>query len=315
MLENKIINQLKSNFPIIGGIGDDAAILPLSATESYIITKDILVEDIHFRRSYVDPISLGIKALQVNLSDIAAMGGRPNYVFLGISIPKNYPQKYIDDFLQSFSQNCKDENIQLIGGDTTSSPDKLFISVTVIGTSHNPKLRSQARPGDIIAMIGNLGHSYLGLQAFEQNISVQEEFKQALLRPKALLKEGLMLGSNMAVTAMMDISDGLLTDLKKLCRASNMLGEINIDYLQNTASFNDGCSILKLDPLAVMLTGGEDYGLLITIAPEGYKDLSFKLPIINIGKIIDKKNGGEVSFNKQIDISLQEFLHFGGLNS
>ena len=127
MTEDKVINFLQQEFLSLDGIGDDAAIF----AENYVISKDLLIEDVHFRRKYVDSKSLAYKALHVNLSDIAAMGASATYVMLGIAIPKNCDQ-YIDDFLRAFAQECKINDVVLIGGDTTASPDKLFISITII---------------------------------------------------------------------------------------------------------------------------------------------------------------------------------------
>lgn len=312
--EQKIIDTLKQSFPIAGGIGDDAAIFPLSATESYVITKDLMLEDIHFRRSYADPISLGYKALQVNLSDIAAMGAKAQYVLLGISIPSSCKDQYIYDFLHGFTEACHNENIHLIGGDTIGSTDKLSISVTVIGIASSPKFRTGANIGDIIAVVGNLGHAHLGLQAFEKNIQGLERFKNSFLRPQALLKEGILLGGNPSVTAMMDISDGLLTDLKKLCDSSGVAGELNTKNLENTQAFNNACKTLELDPLITMLTGGEDYGLLITVKPDSYEKLAQEFPLKNIGKIVKDKKAS-ISFDKNIDKPLKEFSHFGEFKS
>ena len=223
MNEDKIINFLQQQFLCPNGIGDDAAIF----AENHVISKDLLVEDIHFRRKYVDSKSLACKTLQVNLSDIAAMGAKALYVMLGIAIPKNYDQ-YVNDFLSHFAQECKMNNVLLIGGDTTAAPDKLFISITIIGETNNPKQRNTAKPGDIVCVVGNLGHAYLGLQAFERQLPGFEEFKEFFLKPKAAIPEGSWLGEQAAVTAMMDISDGLFVDLKKLCKASAVAGIIKI---------------------------------------------------------------------------------------
>jgi thiamine-monophosphate kinase len=307
--ETKIINYLKQNFISPGGIGDDAAII----TGSNLISKDLLVEDIHFRLKYTDAASLAHKALQVNLSDIAAMGGLPSHVLLGIALPQN-AQEYIDEFLQSFVQSCHQNNVELIGGDTCASPDKLYISVTIIGTAHTPILRSTAKIGDIVCAVGNLGYAHLGLQALESNTDIPKEFKQAFLKPNAAIKESLWLSSQASVTAMMDISDGLLTDLKKLCFASGVAAEINIDNLKNNIIFEESCSALNLNPLEVILTGGEDYGLLFTVKNDTYQELQANANFLikRIGKII-KGNKGEVAFSRNIDLSLKEFSHFGEL--
>ncbi len=207
----------------------------------------------------------------------------------------------------------------LIGGDTTASPDKLFISITIIGITDNPKQRNTAKIGDIVCVVGNLGYAYLGLQSFERQLAGFEEFKEFFLKPKAALQEGLWLGKQTAVTAMMDISDGLFVDLKKLCKASSVAGIINIDNLKATKLFLHACNNLALDPLSVQLVGGEDYGLLITVQAELYEEFSldflaaFSYPLKNIGKIITG-NAGEVIFDQPVELKLKVFSHFGELN-
>jgi thiamine-monophosphate kinase len=306
--EEKVINLLKQSFSVPGGIGDDAA-----SFGNYIITKDLLVEDIHFRRSYVNGENLAYKALQVNLSDLAAMGAQAKYILLGIAIPKECDE-YIDKFLHSFIQACYDNEVLLMGGDTTASTDKICLSITAIGISNNPKLRSTAKVGDIICVIGNLGHAHIGLQAFEMGIEGLDEFKQDFLRPKAALTQGIWLAEQQAVTAMMDISDGLFTDLKKLCFTSGVAGELKLENFKNSVAFDDACALLKLNPLAIMLTGGEDYGLLITVNPDMYEKLlaESNFMIRDVGRVIEGEKG-EVKFDKDIDFTLQEFSHFGEL--
>ena len=311
--ESKMINFLQQEFSITGGIGDDCA----TCLENQVISKDLLVEDVHFRRRYTNSKALAHKALHVNLSDIAAMGAKANYILLGLAIPQNYSE-YIDDFLVEFSKECKVNEIALIGGDISSSLDKLFISITILGIARKPKLRNTAKLGDIICVAGNLGHAYIGLQALEQNIPHLDKFKEAFLTPNAAIKEGLWLGQQEDVSAMMDISDGLFIDLKKLCNASSLSGEINLANFEITADFINACQTLAVDPLSVQLMGGEDYGLLITVTPEFYTQLSnnfitrFGYSLKNIGRIITG-NTGEVVFNPTIDFKFKIFSHFGEL--
>lgn len=319
--EEEIIHKLKQQFPVPGGIGDDAAVLPFSDEKSYVITKDLLIEDTHFRRKYVDATSLAHKALHVNLSDIAGMGAKATYVLLGISIPNN-AEHYINEFLQSFSENCKASGVVLMGGDTTKSPDKLFISVTAIGIAEkaNLKFRNGARVGDIICVIGPLGNAHLGWQALENNLQGLLHFKQGFLKPNAKILEGQWLSSKSEVTAMMDISDGLFIDLKRLCTASNVAGEINLDALNCTLEFNDACEYMKMDPIQTQLLGGEDYGLLLCVKSASADLLQeflsfFGYPLLSIGVILNDKKG-KIIFRKEDKpalLHLRPFSHFGEL--
>ena len=306
MEENKVIEYIRSKFPYKNGIGDDAAII----ANNHVISKDLLIEDIHFRTKYFDPKSLAHKSLHVNLSDMAAMNAKPLYIMLGISFPKNN-DAYIQIFIEEFCKVCHKNNVIIIGGDTTSSSDKISISITIIGMSDNPVKRSTANIGDDIYVIGELGYAHLGLEALENGIEGLEIFKESFLRPKAKLKEALCLVSELEVTAMMDVSDGLVIDLKKLCLSSGVAARINISELEYIKDFQLACEKLSLDPLSVALMGGEDYGLLVTMKPDAYKDFdAFNLK--KIGKIIAGKKG-LVLYDKAIDISVKMFSHFGEL--
>lgn len=296
--ENKIIDFFQQKFP--SSIGDDAAIIG----GQQIISKDLLIEDIHFRTRYCDFESLAHKALQVNLSDIAAMGAKPSHVLLGIAIPKHFDSNYIDGFIKSFANNCINNDVILIGGDTTASPDKLFISLTIIGSTDTPIYRSSANIGDIICVIGNLGHAHIGWQSLEKNIEGFEKYKQVFLKPNTQLKASLELKNK--VTSMMDISDGLYIDLQKLCKASKVSAQIEVDNLKATEDFINSCNMLNLDPLSTQLMGGEDYGLLITIKPNQYN-----IALKKIGVIIP--GNGEVFFDKEINLKQKIFSHFGEL--
>src|SRR3990167_9427726 len=190
--EANIITYLKNEFPT--QIGDDAAVFLLSTTQSYVVTKDLLIEDIHFNLGYFDAASLAHKVLHVNLSDIAAMGATPQFVLLGLAIPPTYTELH-QPFLEAFAKYCKDAGVLLIGGDTTRSPDQLFLSVTVIGTAENTqiKYRHSACPNDPIYLVGNAGFAHLGLVALETASNGFEPFKQCCLKPIARQKEGLWL--------------------------------------------------------------------------------------------------------------------------
>lgn len=314
--EANIIEYLYAEFPT--NIGDDAAIIPLSETSSYVVTKDLLIEDVHFRRAYYNPASLAHKALHVNLSDLAAMGAKPQFVLLGLSIPDSY-EKEIHEFLKGFSKACKDAAIILIGGDTTRSPDKFFISVTAIGIAETSKIkfRNRALAGDVICLAGMLGHAHLGLIALEAGIEGLHSFKTMCLKPMARLPEGVWLSQKKEVTAMMDLSDGLLIDLQRLCAASKVAADIQLDQLTASEDFVKACQQLSLDPLQVQLTGGEDYGLLLTVHPQAYTSLAAEFKQIqgyelqSIGHIVSGEGVHFMQQGQPRELLLKPFSHFG----
>jgi len=234
--EQSIITQLQHAFP--QDIGDDAAVFKAFGAQSYVITKDLLIENIHFRTQYVNPTALAHKAIHVNLSDIAAMGAKPLFVLLGLSFPKN-KEEYIKSFLEYFAQVCQKESITLLGGDTTASPEMIYLSITAVGIAETVrvKYRHTARAGDCIAATGTLGEAYLGLLACEQGCKELTDYKKIFLEPTARIAEGLWLAQHDTVHALMDVSDGLYADLKKLCAASKVAAEIRLEQLSYSENF------------------------------------------------------------------------------
>ncbi|MFN7096870.1 MAG: thiamine-phosphate kinase [Gammaproteobacteria bacterium] len=314
--EAHIIEYLTANFP--DNIGDDAAVINGYAGQQYVVTTDLLVEDIHFRVSYFNPADLAHKALHVNLSDIAAMGARPCFILCGISIPMAQA-KYAEDFLFSLATICKKAGVLLIGGDTTKSPDKLFISITAIGTTAPEyiKYRTTAAVGDYICITGALGDAHIGLIACENKRSDLTEFKNAFLRPHAKINEGQWLGTQLSVTSMMDISDGLFIDLRRLCEASNVASNIILENIVPSTSFINACYDLQLDPVTTMLIGGEDYGLLFTVDSENYQLLAdafmqrFGYQITCIGHIVAGNGVHFIEQGQAKNMTLTPFSHFG----
>lgn len=305
--EEKFIAQLKkkhANF-----IGDDAAVLPKSTTEKYIISKDLLIEDIHFRTHYFSASDLAHKALNVNISDIAAMGAKPLYILCGISIPPNL-SSYAQNFVRTLDKISKSKNIELIGGDTTAAKNKLYISITAVGVAkkNNIKYRHEAHNNDLIYVAGNLGWANLGLYALENNLNMQKKYVQSFLRPKAKIAEGQWLAKTKGINSMMDISDGLYIDLQRLCKASKVGAIIKLDLLVNYMN-----SRIDLNDI---LVGGEDYGLLFTCTQKYATKITqnFQIKFNYACKIIGKiQNNKKVLFtknNKSISLDIKPFDHF-----
>lgn len=314
--EHNIIKALKNDFPEF--IGDDAAVIPGHNQKSYVVTKDLLIEDTHFRTRYFSPEDLAHKALQVNLSDCAAMGASPTFVLGGIGIPINL-NNYAQEFLSDFATACKNAGVIIIGGDTVLSPDKLFLSITVLGEAENShiKYRSTAKPSDILCVAGDLGYAHVGFMTCEKSLSGFTEYKKSFLRPCAKIKEGLWLGENIAVTSMMDLSDGLFMDLHRLCEASHTAATIELNNIIYPDAFMKACAALSLDAQNTILTGGEDYSLLFTVKSEHYEKLAqdflitFGYPLKKIGSISEGSGIHFTEKGKNKILYLKPFSHFG----
>lgn len=322
--ESEIIETLRAAFTSktsVIGIGDDCAVLPLSASENYVVTKDILVEHRHFRLATTGPASLGRKALHVNLSDIAAMGAKPLFVLLGIALPTEMDRGWVKKFLSGFTSACKQEKVRLVGGDTTASDRDLFISVTVIGKAKtkNLKLRSGAKAGDVVCVAGVLGEAYAGFVALEKKAKGLDAVKAKHLRPLAKTAEGIWLGAEKNVHAMMDVSDGLHIDLTRMIKASDVGAAIDVEKLKPSAYLLEAVKKLRLDPIECMLAGGEDCALLITIAGDKFESVAkkfrkkFGYPLMNIGRVVKDKSVKLSRGGKTIPFAYKSFSHFGEL--
>lgn len=322
MNEEDIIKLFKHKFTSLPdgvfGIGDDAAIIPDGQGQKYVISQDHMAEDVHFRLAYFDPENLAHKSLHTNLSDIAAMGATPLYVLLGLALPRTLDMTWAERFSEAFSKSCLQHKIFLIGGDTTRSNHGLFISVTIIGRTpeKNLKFRHGARPGDIICVAGSLGETYVGLYTLEKNIPGFQDLKDKSLRPLALEAEGQWLGNETCVTAMMDVSDGLYTDLTRMMKCSKSGACLDLEALKPSPMLLDASKILNLDVMQCMLAGGEDYALLLTISESEINEVSTKFeqrfgyPLQKIGTVTDGLNVKLLQNGVESPFEYDSYSHF-----
>lgn len=258
------------------GIGDDAAVLAVSAGAVLLATTDLLIEDVHFRRASASPRDIGWKALAVNLSDIAAMGGEPRWALVGLALPASTQVEEVDEFYAGMREAAAPHGVVIVGGDTSASPDGWMINVTLLGLhTGTPRLRSAARRGDAVAVTGTLGRSAAGLALLEMGTAAahalgeraREELMSAHLRPTARLAEGRWLGAQAGVHAMMDLSDGLTTDLGHVCRESGVGARVMLDRLPVAGATREAARALGKEALEWAAGGGEDYELLLTCDP------------------------------------------------
>lgn len=285
------------------GIGDDAAALSFSPNQLVLATTDMLVEGVHFDLATTDLVSLGWKSAAVNLSDIAAMGGVPRFLLVGLAIPRGMRLDQIDDLYRGFRSLAGSYGALLVGGDTCSSRRGLVISVTALGESPRARMvaRSGARPGDLVFVTGTLGDSGAGFELLQKNVrrkgsggarggSKAEMLIERHLRPVPRVEWGRKLAASGAVTSMIDVSDGLSSDLHHLCNESNCGAEVLAEQVPLSPAL---CSAtgLKRQPLDYALSGGEDYELLFT-APSTGRERIRRLGITaTVIGTIEKKKG------------------------
>ncbi len=270
MDEPGFVAFLQKKFPFrFGlGIGDDASIVRCGRSFQ-LISTDLLIEDVHFR---LGDVSLGVlaeKALAVNVSDIAAMGGRPQYFYLDLGFPGRLSLADLRRFFSGLARAGRRWGVELAGGDF-SRADKLLIAVTIVGASARPLRRSGARPGDLVGITGATGGSALGLRLLLAG-EKRSRFVRLHQRPLPQCAKGLVLSR--FAHAMIDISDGLLLDLSRLLRASNVGAVIDYEKIPRPAAFTRDCRRRGLDEKELVLSGGEDYELLFTVSPRREKSL------------------------------------------
>jgi thiamine-monophosphate kinase len=284
------------------GIGDDTAVLAVPPGHKLLATTDLLIEDVHFRRSSAAPADIGWKALAVNLSDIAAMGGIPRWALVALAVPADTDVEAVDAFYAGMAEAAEPHGVTVVGGDTSASPGGWTVNVTLLGIHPGePRLRSHARAGDAVAVTGSLGVSAAGLYALEIGLDRARgaglaaarlgEITRAHLRPRARVAEGRWLGQAPGVHAMMDCSDGLATDLGHICRESGVGARVRLERVPVAPAAREAARALGADAREWAVSGGEDYELLLTCDPSEADHLSAGLveatgtPLTVIGRI------------------------------
>lgn len=279
-LIDRIRRALRTGLPAgVTGIGDDCAVIPASGTGCLLVTTDMLVEGTHFIIGSISPRDLGHKSLAVNLSDIAAMGGRPEWAFVSLAIPPETPLAFLDGFYAGLRALARRNGVGILGGDTTRSPHGLVVSITVIGSAdrRSIKFRSGARVGDIVALTDSIGDSAAGLRIILSDSPRDGEADRLIRkhnRPEPPLAQGAWLAGRREVGAMMDVSDGLDSDIKRIMERSACGADIHLEKLPVSPALIRRAGAMGLDPLEIAAAGGEDYCLLVTIKPDGFSKVS-----------------------------------------
>ena len=300
-----LIERVKSNISLqnstsVKGIGDDAALISIG-DDYLLVTTDMLLEGIHFDLAYMPLQHLGYKAVVANVSDIAAMNGKPEQITIGLALSNRFSLEAIDSLYEGILAACKDYQVDLVGGDTSASASGLVISITAIGRVNKGKetLRSTAKNNDIICVTGDLGAAYLGLQVLErekQEFLINPEMQPDLekyeylvgrqLKPDARMDIVYELAEkNVVPTSMIDISDGLASELLHLSKSSGVGVKIFEDRVPIDSLAYETAIEFMMDPITCALNGGEDYELLFTIQPADYEKLKNHPDIHFIGHI------------------------------
>ena len=331
-----LIDKLTSDLKIytnstIKGVGDDCAVLEKNETEFTLVSADTMVEGVHFDLRYVPLKHLGYKALSTAISDIAAMNGVPSQVLVNLAISSKFNVEALEEIYEGMKLACENYKVDLVGGDTTSSQAGLMIAVTVIGSVKKEKIvyRNTAQKGDLICVTGDLGAAYFGLQLLEREkeaFLANEKIQPRLDEHKYLLQRQLkpegrtdaifeLEDLNILPTSMIDISDGLASEILHICTQSGVgaqLYEEKIPIANET--FHAGVDIFKIDPITVALNGGEDYELLFTVKQSDYERIENHPEISIIGFITEKEQGVNLvtKAGNLKEITAQGWQHFKG---
>jgi thiamine-phosphate kinase len=306
-----LIDILTKNFPIenpstIKGIGDDGAVIDFG-NEKAIISTDLLIEGVHFNLAYVPLKHLGYKAVMVNLSDIYAMNAIATQITVSIAVSNRFPLEALEELYEGIRLACNHYKVDLVGGDTTSSTRGLIISITAIGKASSDKItyRNGAKENDIIVVSGDLGGAYMGLQVLERE---NEVFKinpnsqpdldnyqyliERQLKPEARQDIVLLLDKlGVKPTAMLDISDGLSSELLHICKQSQVGCRLMEERIPLDPTLINACEEFELSSTMIALSGGEDYELLFTISPSDYDKIKGNPNLSVIGYITDYSQG------------------------
>lgn len=322
-----LINHLTKHFTIknastLKGVGDDAAVLDNSELQT-LVTTDLLVEGVHFDLSYMPLKHLGYKAVMVNLSDVCAMNGVAEQITVSIAVSNRFPLEAIEELYAGIQLACETYKVDLIGGDTTSSTKGILLSVTAIGKAKKEDIvyRNGAKETDLIVVSGDLGGAYLGLQVLERekqvfqvNPNSQPDLEhytyiiERQLKPEARKDiGGLLKDLGVKPTSMIDISDGLSSEIIHICSQSEVGCKIYEDKIPLDPQVISACEEFDIDSTMVALSGGEDYELLFTVPIADFDKIKGNPHLSIIGHITEKSTGMNLvtRANQELELKAQ----------
>jgi len=330
--EFELIKHLTKDFTLqhkstLKGIGDDAAVLDFKDKKA-IISTDLLIEGVHFDLSYMPLKHLGYKSVMVNLSDIYAMNATATQITVSIAVSNRFPLEALEEFYSGVALACEIYKIDLVGGDTTSSTKGMLVSVTVIGEAaeENIVYRSGAKPNDLLVVSGDLGAAYCGLQVLERekevfkvnpnnqpDLSPYTYIVERQLKPEARRDvKDLLDKLEIHPTSMIDISDGLSSEILHLCDKSEVGCNLFEDKIPLDPTVISACEEFKMDSTLVALSGGEDYELLFTIDQKDFLKIKGNPHFTVVGHMTDKNEGVNLisRSNTKIPITAQGWNSF-----
>ena len=302
---------------VLVNIGDDAAVIKSSPNRLLVFTTDTLVEKVHFDLRYFTFEEVGWKAMTANLSDIAAMGGLPKYALVTIGLPKSIESEEVLSLYRGMNKIARRYDCKIIGGDTTLSPRNLFVTIALLGEVE-PGLfveRTEAQLGDLICVTGNLGESKAGLEYLKKYGQGDHLLLRKHLQPYPRIQQARILVRNLKITSMIDISDGLSSELFHLTWENGLGAAVYEDKLPLSPSCRKLASILNLSPLSLALSSGEEYELLFTIGKKELKKIDSikrKVNLSIIGEVVDQSKGIRLvqRSGKTKELKKTGFVHF-----
>ncbi|TKD65026.1 thiamine-phosphate kinase [Flavobacterium sp. ASW18X] len=309
-----LITHLTKDFKLVQessvkGIGDDAAVLN-HKNQKTIVSTDLLIEGVHFNLAYMPLKHLGYKSVMVNLSDIYAMNATATQITVSLAVSNRFPLEALEEFYAGVATACKIYGVDLIGGDTTSSTKGMLISVTAIGVAQEEQLvyRNGAKENDLLVVSGDIGGAYLGLQVLERenevfkvnpqnqpDLDAYSYIVERQLKPEAR-KDIVELLAKLEVkpTAMIDISDGLSSEILHLCQNSNVGCDLYEDKIPLDPTVIATSEEFKIDSTMIALSGGEDYELLFTINQKDFPKIKANPNLTVIGHMTEKSMGAQL---------------------
>lgn len=327
--EERIVRELEMRFKarhprVLKAIGDDTSVTVQKGGRVLLATTDILIEDTHFRASLTTPYLLGRKSLAISLSDIAAMGGEPLFFLVSVGLPATLEKEFLDGLYKGISESAKDHGAVLVGGNT-SRAGEITVSTTVFGEMQAKEVvyRDGAKKGDTIWVTGTPGDSALGLALLKKEglAALKGPFKKAVMRhlaPEPRMKAGRAIAAKKLATSMIDVSDGVLLDLKRVLAESRAGAVVDLPALPVSVEMKNYLRLNKqAAPYGLALGGGEDYELLFTAPERNSKKITelskeLKLRMTPIGRIVEAKNGLKVvnEHGSEVKVTRAGYEHF-----